>query len=191
MCSIRFDQGIGTVDRKTCLPSTVDSGAGAPPRRANPHHRLPDHHLLWRAGAGDRSGAAGPRIDQAGFVGAGGASSRAAGSRRRGASGPRRVDRAPPGLLPGLIPSWGIAAGRHVIVSDADRRILARIPLDAGFGDPRRILAVISAAQPLVTLGQQVEVADITLPGSGAGALATQRIIKSLPGVVVVVQENT
>src|SRR4051812_31811569 len=59
------------------------------------------------------------------------------------------------GLLPGLIPSWGIAAGRHVIVSDADRRILARIPLDAGFGDPRRILAVISAAQPLVTLGQQ------------------------------------
>src|ERR1700738_1566015 len=32
------------------------------------------------------------------------------------------------GLLPGLIPPWGIAAGRHVIVIGADQRILARVP---------------------------------------------------------------
>src|ERR1700730_4438624 len=31
-------------------------------------------------------------------------------------------------LLSDLIPAWGIAAGRHVIVADADRRILARAP---------------------------------------------------------------
>ncbi len=35
-------------------------------------------------------------------------------------------------LLPGLIPSWGIAAGRHVIVTGADQRVLARVPIDAG-----------------------------------------------------------
>src|SRR6202012_1851824 len=33
-------------------------------------------------------------------------------------------------LLPGLIPSWGIAAGRHVIVTSADQRVLARVPTD-------------------------------------------------------------
>src|SRR3978361_781894 len=34
-------------------------------------------------------------------------------------------------LLPDFIPSWGIAAGRHVLVASADGRILARVPLDA------------------------------------------------------------
>jgi two-component system cell cycle sensor histidine kinase PleC len=48
---------------------------------------------------------------------------------------------------------------------------------------------VISAAQPLVMQGQQAEVADITLP-SGDGALATQRLVKSLSGRVVIIQEN-
>ncbi len=98
------------------------------------------------------------------------------------------IDRLP-GLLPGLVPSWGIAAGRHVIVTGADQRILARIPIYSPLGDPSRILEVVSAAQPLVTLGQQAEVTNITLPG-GDRALATQRIVKSLSGQVVVIQEN-
>src|SRR4030081_839038 len=38
-------------------------------------------------------------------------------------------------LLPGFIPSWGAAAGRHVIVIGADRRVLARVPIEAGIGD--------------------------------------------------------
>src|SRR3954454_16477646 len=38
-------------------------------------------------------------------------------------------------LLPGLIPSWGAAAGRHVIVASADGRILARLPIEAALGD--------------------------------------------------------
>src|SRR5260221_11477726 len=67
-------------------------------------------------------------------------------------------------LLPGLIPSWAIAAGKHVIVTGADQRILARIPSDAAFGDTRSILDVGSAALPLPTAGQQPGVTDIALP---------------------------
>src|SRR3954467_3986337 len=58
-------------------------------------------------------------------------------------------------LLPGLIPSWGSAAGRHVIVVGADQRILARVPIDAGLGDTDSILDVVSAALPLSAPGQQ------------------------------------
>src|ERR1700716_868219 len=58
-------------------------------------------------------------------------------------------------LLPGLIPSWGVAPGRHVIVIGADRRVLARVPVDAAFGDTNSILEVISAALPLTAPGQQ------------------------------------
>ncbi|MDB5514723.1 MAG: multi-sensor signal transduction histidine kinase, partial [Tardiphaga sp.] len=110
-------------------------------------------------------------------------------------TGANRQDRAGfidrlPGLLPGLIPSWGIAAGRHVIVTGADQRVLARIPIYSSLGDSSRILEVISAAQPLVTLAQQSDVTTITLPG-GDTALAVQRIVKSLSGQVVVIQENT
>jgi two-component system cell cycle sensor histidine kinase PleC len=92
-------------------------------------------------------------------------------------------------LLPGLIPSWGIAAGRHVVVTGADQRVLARVPIEAGFGDTAGLLDVISAAVPLTATGQQTGVTDITLP-NGSGALAVQHIIKSLPGRVIVIQEN-
>src|SRR5664279_2899501 len=47
-------------------------------------------------------------------------------------------------LLPGLMPSWGIAAGRHVIVIDADHRILAQVPSDASGGDTSRLLEIVS-----------------------------------------------
>lgn len=92
-------------------------------------------------------------------------------------------------LLPGLIPSWGIATGRHVIVIGADRRVLARIPVEAALGDTSRLLDVISAALPLTAPGQQAGVTDITLP-NGSGALAVQHLIKSLPGQVIIIQEN-
>ncbi len=92
-------------------------------------------------------------------------------------------------LLPGFIPSWGVATGRHVIVTGADRRILARIPIDAGLGDPSRVLDVLGAALPLAAPGQQAGVTDITLP-NGGGALAIQRVIKSLPGQLIIIQEK-
>src|SRR5215469_2336880 len=52
--------------------------------------------------------------------------------------------------LPDLIPNWGIAAGRHVIVSSAaDRQILARVPIEATLGESDQILDAISSAQLL------------------------------------------
>ena len=92
-------------------------------------------------------------------------------------------------LLPDLIPSWGIAAGRHVLVTGADQRILARVPIDAALGDSDRILDVISAAQLLTLPGQQGGVTDMILP-NGDSALATLRPVKSLPGQVIVIQEK-
>jgi two-component system cell cycle sensor histidine kinase PleC len=92
-------------------------------------------------------------------------------------------------LLPGLIPSWAIAAGRHVIVTGADQRVLARVPVEAVIGDTAGILDIISAALPLTAPGQQAGVTDITLP-NGSGALAVQHAIKSLPGQVVIIQEK-
>ncbi|HEY0850764.1 MAG TPA: ATP-binding protein [Bradyrhizobium sp.] len=92
-------------------------------------------------------------------------------------------------ILPGLIPSWGSASGRHVIVISADQRILARVPVEAGI-EPDRILDVISIAQLLSTpAGQQGAVTDMELP-SGGGAMATQRVIKSMLGQVIVIQEK-
>ena len=93
------------------------------------------------------------------------------------------------GLLPELIPAWGIAAGRHVIVAGADYRILARVPIDGNPGGGDRILDVISTAQLLATPGQQGVVSDMILP-NGTGALAISRLVKSLPGQVIVIQEK-
>jgi two-component system cell cycle sensor histidine kinase PleC len=92
-------------------------------------------------------------------------------------------------LLPGLIPSWGAAAGRHVIVTGVDQRVLARVPVDGAIGDTAGVLDVISAALPLVGPGRSSPVTDITL-ANGTSALAVQRVIKSLPGQVTIIQEN-
>jgi two-component system cell cycle sensor histidine kinase PleC len=92
-------------------------------------------------------------------------------------------------LLPDLIPAWGVATGRHVIVTGADHRVLARVPVEASLGEADRLLDVISTAQLLTTPGRQDEVADMTLP-NGRGAFATSRLIRALPGQVVVIQER-
>jgi two-component system cell cycle sensor histidine kinase PleC len=94
------------------------------------------------------------------------------------------------GLLPGLMPAWAIAPGRHVIVTGVDQRVLARIPIDVPQQDTAKLLDVLSVAQPLVASGLQSSVTDISLP-DGGNAVATQRIVKSLPGQVIVVQELT
>ncbi len=54
---------------------------------------------------------------------------------------------------------------------------------------PARILDVIGASLPLAARGQQGGVTDITLP-NGAGALAIQEVIKSLPGQLIIIQEK-
>src|ERR1700729_3093284 len=92
-------------------------------------------------------------------------------------------------LLPGLIPSWAMAAGRHVIVTGVDQRILARVPIESAIGDSTGILDVISAVVPPSPSGQPSGVVDITLP-NGDGALAVRHAVKSLPGQVIVIQEK-
>ncbi|THD60899.1 MAG: PAS domain-containing protein [Bradyrhizobium sp.] len=91
-------------------------------------------------------------------------------------------------LLPSVIPAWGIAPGRHFIITGADQRVLARVPVEEGL-EADRILDVISTAQLLTVPGQQSGVIDMTLP-NGGGALAIQHIVKSLPGQVIIVQEK-
>jgi len=94
-----------------------------------------------------------------------------------------------PFLLPDLIPLWGMAGGRHVIVVGADRRILARIPIEASLGEADRVLDAITSAQLLSAPSLQGTVIDMTLP-NGDTALATAQLIKSLPGQVIVIQER-
>lgn len=91
------------------------------------------------------------------------------------------------GLLPDLIPGWAVAAGRHVIVTGADNRVLARVPTEGGSSD--RVLDVISTAQLLAAPGQQGTVNDMTLP-NGSGAMAISKLVKALPGQVIVIQEK-
>ncbi|RZN28610.1 PAS domain-containing sensor histidine kinase [Bradyrhizobium sp. Leo121] len=90
-------------------------------------------------------------------------------------------------LLPDLIPSWGIARGRHVIVTSVDHRVLARTPID-GLGENDRVFDIVSTAQLLVAPSQRGILADMILP-NGDSALAISVQVKSLPGQVVVIQE--
>jgi two-component system cell cycle sensor histidine kinase PleC len=92
-------------------------------------------------------------------------------------------------LLPDLIPAWGIAAGRHVIITGVDHRILARVPVEASLGESDRLLDVISTAQLLAAPALHGEVADMILP-NGRGALAISRTIRALPGQVTIIQEK-
>src|SRR5580700_10793691 len=93
-------------------------------------------------------------------------------------------------LLPDLIPSWGFAAGRHVIVTGGlDRHILARVPVESSLAEGDRILDEISTAQLIAAPNLQGDAGDMTLP-NGNGALAIARLIKSLPGQVIVIQER-
>jgi len=93
-------------------------------------------------------------------------------------------------MLPDLIPNWGVAAGRHVIVSSAgDRQILARVPIEATLGESDQILDAISSAQLLAAPSTQGEVVDMTLP-NGNGAMVTSQLIRALPGRVTVIQER-
>ncbi|WP_298253621.1 ATP-binding protein [Bradyrhizobium sp.] len=92
-------------------------------------------------------------------------------------------------LLPGLIPSWASARGRHVIVTGADQRVLARVPVESAIGDSSSLLDVVSAAVPSPGSRQTSAAIDITLP-NGSGALMVRRGVRSLSGQVIVIQEK-
>jgi two-component system, cell cycle sensor histidine kinase PleC len=92
-------------------------------------------------------------------------------------------------VLPDLIPMWGVAAGRHVIVAGADHRILARVPIEGSIDDTDGILDAVSSAQLLATPSLQGAIIDLTLANGNRG-IATTLNIRSLPGRVVVIQEK-
>src|ERR1700693_4501284 len=92
-------------------------------------------------------------------------------------------------LLPRLLPSLAVAAGSHVIVTGADQRVLARLPIESAIGDTSRILDVISSVLPLSAPGQQAAMTDITLP-NGDEALAVRHVVKSLPGQVIIIRKE-
>jgi two-component system cell cycle sensor histidine kinase PleC len=108
-------------------------------------------------------------------------------------AGPARQDRTAAAerlqsLLPGLVPSWGIAAGRHIIVTSPEQQIIARLPLDASAKNTGRLIDLLGATLPLYLQGQS-DVVEVDVPGAPR-AVATQRTVKSLAGQVIVVQEQ-
>ncbi len=105
-----------------------------------------------------------------------------------------RQDRAAPAerlqsLLPELMPTWGAAAGRHVVITGADQRILARISPDASAQD-NDLLDILRSAQLLTLQGTQPGTVEVETSYSGA-VIAAQRPIRSLSGHIVVVQQQT
>jgi two-component system, cell cycle sensor histidine kinase PleC len=92
-------------------------------------------------------------------------------------------------LLADLIPSWGRANGRHVFVTGEGQHVLARGPVDGDIGDTANVLDIVGAALPLAGPDQPSAATDVTLP-NGNGALAISRVIKSLAGQVIVIQEK-
>ncbi len=91
-------------------------------------------------------------------------------------------------LLPALVPQ-GSALGRHIIVTGPDQRVVARVPIEVPAEDADRILDVLGATQQMTAQSAQNAVVEVTLPRS-ARALAVQRVVKSMPGQVIVVQEQ-
>ncbi len=105
-----------------------------------------------------------------------------------------RQDRAAPAerlqsLLPGLVPSWGIAAGRHIIVMGEGQDIIARVAAEGTAEEPSHLAEILSATQLLTLQGTQTGVVDVQVPGTHP-TLATERSIKWLPGQIVVIQEQ-
>ncbi len=92
-------------------------------------------------------------------------------------------------LLPGLIPSWGVAPQRHVVILNGDQRIIARVPYEERSDKIGDMLDLVSAALPLAKTFPQADVIDIALPDGGT-AYATQASLRGLPGQVIVVQEQ-
>jgi two-component system cell cycle sensor histidine kinase PleC len=87
-------------------------------------------------------------------------------------------------LLPSLVPSWGIASGRQIVISGADQRILAEFSGENPVMAPDILLDTVEAAQPA-----QNAIAELKLP-NGHRAMAIQHAIPSLPGRIVIMQQR-
>jgi two-component system cell cycle sensor histidine kinase PleC len=108
-------------------------------------------------------------------------------------SGTIRYDRAATAerlqdLLPSLIPAWGNAPGRRIIIGGIEQRILASLPADEA-GNDKALVDLLGTVQAVTAQATENAVFELTLP-NGNAALTTQRAVKWLPGQIVVVQEQ-
>ena len=93
-------------------------------------------------------------------------------------------------LLPALIPAWGIAAARHIIVLSPDQRIIARVPTEDSAATTSELLETIGALQSISQQNGESGISNVRLV-NGNDALATARPLKTLAGKIIVVQERT
>ena len=91
-------------------------------------------------------------------------------------------------MLPAMIPAWGTAPGRHVVILGVDQRILARAPTAESGGSSSPVLGLFGATQAVSAHGR-ADISEIELP-SGANAFAIQRLVRTLPGQIVIIQES-
>jgi two-component system cell cycle sensor histidine kinase PleC len=91
-------------------------------------------------------------------------------------------------LLSDLIPYWGVAAGRHIIVTGPNQRLLARAPFDRATEDASSILDTLNTLQPAAAPGSETPVIEVPIH-NGVNTLVVQRPVRSLSGQVVVIQE--
>jgi len=86
-----------------------------------------------------------------------------------------------------LIPGWGDTQGRHIVVTNFDGTLMARIKAPHA-GAPTAMSDLLQGAQPLTLRGGRANDLDIELP-NGISALAATRVLKSVNGHLLVVQE--
>jgi len=167
---IRFDQGIGAVDRETCLSSAVDREPAL--RRAVPTliNRLPDYHLLGafvQVVDQSRQKRASMKRDVSALADllAERLDPRSGSIRPDRAVSVERLQKCCPTSFPGVGHRRGTSRPRH------QRRrpdSWPAFPLKRHLAMPTRILDVISAAQLLTLPGQQAGVTDMILPTAAA-----------------------
>jgi two-component system cell cycle sensor histidine kinase PleC len=86
--------------------------------------------------------------------------------------------------LPGLVPAWAAAGGRHILVNGLDRQQGVQLALD-GSNDAAFDAVTPAQVQALDRTGEAV--IELTLP-DGRKAIATQRALNAASGNVVVMQ---
>jgi two-component system, cell cycle sensor histidine kinase PleC len=95
----------------------------------------------------------------------------------------------PAALFRSALPTWATAAGRQLLATDAEGKIVASAPVDRQvLGRP--LLDVLGPAQPLTTLGASAGVLQITL-ADGITALATVRALNAPFGQLAVIQARS
>jgi two-component system cell cycle sensor histidine kinase PleC len=91
--------------------------------------------------------------------------------------------------LPDLIPTWAMAAGRHIVVAGSQQQLLAHVSLDNSSAKAGPNLDVLSALHLATTAENQSALLELTL-SNGAHALAARSAIRSIAGQVIILQEQ-